>query len=183
MIRRLREQRESACRIASFSFLSQSVINPRDRILGCDSPSRRCPSMTVCRRFSAALTSAGAVVLKAPPGAGKTTRVPPAMLDRRTCAAGNGRRAARSSCCSRGASRPGPPPRASPKSAAAAVGDEIGYQVRFERRSLARARGCSSAPKGCSSAACKTIRSWKTSRPSCSTSSTSGASTPIWPWR
>ena len=75
----------------------------------------------------AALDAAGAVVLKAPTGAGKTTRVPPAVLDaglegevivlepRRVAA----RAAARRIAEERGGR----------------VGDEVGYQVRFDNRS------------------------------------------------
>lgn len=88
----------------------------------------------------------GAAVLKAPPGAGKTTRVPPALLD-----------AGLADLPSTSASSKSPPrgqiillqPRRVAARAAAAriaeergstVGDEIGYQVRFERRASSRTR-------------------------------------------
>jgi ATP-dependent helicase HrpB len=86
-----------------------------------------------------ALRGAGAVVLKAPPGAGKTTRVPPAMLD--------------SGLADLAGGRPGQivllqPRRVAARAAAARiaeerggqVGEEIGYQVRFERRASRRTR-------------------------------------------
>ncbi len=86
-----------------------------------------------------ALRGTGAVVLKAPPGAGKTTRVPPAMLDAGLAELDGG--------------RPGQivllqPRRVAARAAAARiaeerggqVGDEIGYQVRFERRVSRRTR-------------------------------------------
>lgn len=75
----------------------------------------------------AELRSSSAVVLQAPPGAGKTTRVPPAMLDqgvvgdqqlwvlqpRRVAARSTARRMA--------------------EERSGRLGDEIGYQIRFER--------------------------------------------------
>jgi ATP-dependent helicase HrpB len=76
-----------------------------------------------------ALQGGSAVVLRAPAGAGKTTRVPPALLD--AGLAGNGRvvlleprRLAARAAARRIADERG-----------GAVGDEIGYQVRFDRRS------------------------------------------------
>lgn len=70
----------------------------------------------------------GAVVLVAPPGAGKTTRVPPALLD--AGLAGDGRllllqprRVAARACAQRIASERGSP-----------VGGEVGYRIRFENR-------------------------------------------------
>lgn len=94
-----------------------------------------------------ALKSCGAVVLKAPPGAGKTTRVPPAMLD-----AGLAQLAVDGSRSSR-TGKPGEiillqPRRVAARAAAARiaeerggrVGDEIGYQVRFERKASAATR-------------------------------------------
>jgi len=82
----------------------------------------------------AALRSASAVVLQAPPGAGKTTRVPPALLDqgvigdqqlwvlqpRRVAARSTARRIAEERGCSLGA--------------------EVGYQIRFERRTSPQTR-------------------------------------------
>jgi ATP-dependent helicase HrpB len=80
-----------------------------------------------------ALRVSGAVVLKAPPGAGKTTRVPPTMLDAGLAQMERGREgqivllqprrvAARAAAARIAEERGGQ------------VGDEIGYQVRFERR-------------------------------------------------
>jgi ATP-dependent helicase HrpB len=99
------------------------------------------PVDDVLPQIVAALKSAGAVVLKAPPGAGKTTRVPPAMLDAGLAdlAEGQGRageivllqprRVAARAAAARIAEERG-----------SQVGDEIGYQVRFERRASARTR-------------------------------------------
>src|SRR5947208_5033976 len=81
-----------------------------------------------------ALKSSPAVVLRAPPGAGKTTRVPPAILD--AGLAGNGkivvlqpRRVAARTSAARIASERG-----------SKLGEEIGYQVRFESRISPRTR-------------------------------------------
>ncbi|MDX1968295.1 MAG: ATP-dependent helicase HrpB [Planctomycetaceae bacterium] len=74
------------------------------------------------------------VVLKAPPGAGKTTRVPPAIVNaglagqrqvivlqpRRVAARSTARRMAEERGC--------------------ALGDDVGYQIRFERRASSRTR-------------------------------------------
>lgn len=81
-----------------------------------------------------ALRSAGSVVLRAPTGAGKTTRVPPAVLD--AGLAGQGtivvlqpRRLAARACARRMAlERDG------------RLGDEVGYQVRFDRSAGPRTR-------------------------------------------
>src|SRR5437867_5786882 len=81
-----------------------------------------------------ALKTSPAVVLKAPPGAGKTTRVPPAMLDVGLAESGKilvlqpRRVAARASAGRIAAERGG------------RLGDEIGYQVRFESRVSAQTR-------------------------------------------
>jgi ATP-dependent helicase HrpB len=75
----------------------------------------------------AALRAGPAVVLKAPPGAGKTTRVPPALLDaglagaRRVLVLEPRRLAARAAASRIAAERGG------------VVGGEVGYQVRLER--------------------------------------------------
>ncbi len=75
-----------------------------------------------------ALRGGGQCVLRAPTGAGKTTRVPPALLDRG--AAGKGavwlvepRRLAARAAAARIAAERG-----------ARLGDEVGYHVRFDRR-------------------------------------------------
>ncbi len=82
----------------------------------------------------AALKKSPAVVLKAPPGAGKTTRVPPAMLDAGLAASGmilvlQPRRVAARASAARIAAERG-----------ARLGEEIGYQVRFESRVSSKTR-------------------------------------------
>ena len=54
-------------------------------------PSTSLPVDSVVPEILSALRTAGAIVLKAPPGAGKTTRVPPAMLDAGLAQLANGR--------------------------------------------------------------------------------------------
>ncbi|HEY2149037.1 MAG TPA: DEAD/DEAH box helicase, partial [Pirellulales bacterium] len=86
------------------------------------------PIDAVLPQITAALREGNATVLRAPTGAGKTTRVPPALLD-----AGFGdrgqivllqpRRLAARAAAWRMAEERGTP-----------LGGEIGYQVRFERR-------------------------------------------------
>jgi ATP-dependent helicase HrpB len=76
----------------------------------------------------ASLRQSSAVVLRAPPGAGKTTRVPPAMLDAGLAGSGKiivlqPRRVAARATAARIAAERG-----------TRLGDEIGYQVRFESR-------------------------------------------------
>src|SRR3954471_11700881 len=82
----------------------------------------------------AALRAKGAAVLRAPTGAGKTTRVPPAIVD--SGLAGNGlvlmlepRRVAARAAARRMAIEHGTP-----------LGDVFGYQVRFDRKASARTR-------------------------------------------
>jgi ATP-dependent helicase HrpB len=97
------------------------------------------PIDDVLEKLLAELRTHSAVVLKAPPGAGKTTRVPPAMLDAGLANLENGkpgrivllqprRVAARASAARIAEERGGE------------VGEEIGYQVRFERRASGRTR-------------------------------------------
>jgi len=74
-----------------------------------------------------ALRAAGSVVLRAPTGAGKTTRVPPAILDAGLAGAETiivlqPRRLAARACARRMALERG-----------GRLGDEVGYQVRFDR--------------------------------------------------
>jgi ATP-dependent helicase HrpB len=83
----------------------------------------------------ASLTAHPVLVLKAPPGAGKTTRVPAALLDRGLVAGGRGitvaeprRLAARAAAMRVSAERGG------------SLGDEVGYRVRFESAASARTR-------------------------------------------
>ncbi len=82
----------------------------------------------------AALRASGAAVLRAPTGAGKTTRVPPAIVE--SGLAGNGlvlmlepRRVAARAAARRMAVEHGTP-----------LGDLFGYQVRFDKKAIARTR-------------------------------------------
>lgn len=82
----------------------------------------------------AALRASGAAVLRAPTGAGKTTRVPPALVE--SGLAGNGlvlmlepRRVAARAAARRMALEHGSP-----------LGDVFGYQVRFDKKASARTR-------------------------------------------
>ena len=92
------------------------------------------PIDAVLPELLAALARQPAAVLQAPAGAGKTTRVPPAILD--AGLAGDGqivvlqprRLAARAAAARIAAERGGQ------------VGDEVGYQVRFERRASRNTR-------------------------------------------
>src|SRR5262245_31427155 len=82
----------------------------------------------------AALGRNNAAVLQAPPGAGKTTRVPPVLLDAGLAGTGRiilvePRRLAARAAARRVAQERGQ-----------AVGDEIGYHVRFDRCTGARTR-------------------------------------------
>src|SRR5215212_9560928 len=81
-----------------------------------------------------ALGEKGAAVLRAPTGAGKTTRVPPALVE--SGLVGNGlvlmlepRRVAARAAARRMALEHGSP-----------LGDVFGYQVRFDKRSSPRTR-------------------------------------------
>ena len=80
----------------------------------------------------ASVERAGAVVLRAPTGAGKTTRVPPALLDARaggTVIVLEPRRVAARAAARRIAEERG-----------GSIGGEVGYQVRFERKASAATR-------------------------------------------
>jgi ATP-dependent helicase HrpB len=82
----------------------------------------------------AQLRAASSLVLRAPPGAGKTTRVPPALLaggvaDRGKIVVLQPRRVAARATAARIASEHG-----------WRLGDEVGYQVRFESRTTAKTR-------------------------------------------
>jgi ATP-dependent helicase HrpB len=92
------------------------------------------PIDAVLPQVVAALRDAGAVVLRAPTGAGKTTRVPPAILDAGLAASGSivvlqPRRLAARACARRMADERG-----------VRLGDEVGYQVRFDRRTSRNTR-------------------------------------------
>jgi ATP-dependent helicase HrpB len=85
------------------------------------------PIDAVLPQLVEALRAAGAVVLRAPTGAGKTTRVPPAILDAGLASSGSvvvlqPRRLAARACARRMALERG-----------GRLGDEVGYQVRFDR--------------------------------------------------
>lgn len=82
----------------------------------------------------AALSSHGAAVLRAPTGAGKTTRVPPAIVESGISGSGlvlmlEPRRVAARAAARRMAIESDTP-----------LGDRFGYQVRFDRKSSARTR-------------------------------------------
>ena len=92
------------------------------------------PIDTTLPELLASLRTAGAVVLRAPTGAGKTTRVPPAILD--SGLAGDGvilllepRRVAARAAARRMAIEHGTP-----------LGDVFGYHVRFDRKAGPRTR-------------------------------------------
>src|SRR5687767_4537825 len=81
-----------------------------------------------------ALGETGAAVLRAPTGAGKTTRVPPALIESGTAGGGlvlmlEPRRVAARAAARRMAIEHGTP-----------LGDVFGYQVRFDRKAGARTR-------------------------------------------
>ncbi len=85
------------------------------------------PVDTVLPAIAAGLSTAGAVVLRAPTGSGKTTRVPPALLasvahGRRVLVLEPRRLAARAAA------------RRVAEERGWALGGEVGYQVRFDRR-------------------------------------------------
>ncbi len=92
------------------------------------------PIDAILPAVTAALRDAGAVVLQAPPGAGKTTRVPPAILDAGLAGGGQivmlePRRIAARAAARRISQERGTAP-----------GDLIGWQVRFERQATARTK-------------------------------------------
>ena len=89
----------------------------------------------------------GAAVLVAPPGAGKTTRVPPALVV-------DGARLP-AAAAPRGGPRAGAAHRR--RAGLEASGEEVGWQVRFER-ALLRAPGCWSPPRASSPRACSPTR-------------------------
>ena len=90
------------------------------------------PIDEVLPAFAVALAESASVVLRAPPGAGKTTRVPPAMLStgidaRDKILVLQPRRVAARATAARIAAEHGWP-----------LGEEVGYQVRFESRTTSR---------------------------------------------
>ena len=109
----------------------------------------------------------------APPGAGKTTRVPPALAPRALLLL--------------------QPRRVAARAIARRIAEEQGLDARRGGRLAGalraplhgRARGSSWPPRASSPRASRPIRCSRASPPSCSTSSTSAACTPTsaWPWR
>ena len=94
-------------------------------------PTQPLPIDAVIPELREVLARTGSVVLEAPPGAGKTTRVPPALLD---CVPGEiwvlePRRLAARLSAARVAEELGEK-----------LGETVGYQVRFDERSSARTR-------------------------------------------
>ncbi len=92
------------------------------------------PIEAVLRKLAAAVETRGAAVLSAETGAGKTTRVPPALLDAglssgRRVVVLEPRRLAARAAARRIASERG-----------ARLGEEVGYHVRFDRCASARTR-------------------------------------------
>ena len=92
------------------------------------------PIDDVLPELTASLRDHPSVVLRAPTGAGKTTRVPPALLDSGILKSGRilmlePRRLAARAAAKRIASERGN-----------SLGDEVGYHVRFDHRSSARTR-------------------------------------------
>lgn len=97
-------------------------------------PKDRLPIDDALPELLAALRANGAAVLRAPTGAGKTTRVPPALVD--SGLAGSGlvlmlepRRVAARAAARRMALEDNSP-----------LGEKFGYQVRFDKKSSARTR-------------------------------------------
>lgn len=80
-------------------------------------------------RIAAVVRDAGRLVLVAPPGAGKTTRVPPRLLEEGPVILLQPRRVAARALARRIAGEQG-----------FTLGEEVGWQVRFERRFTARTR-------------------------------------------
>ncbi len=87
-------------------------------------------------RIADALTRHRAAVLIAAPGAGKTTRVPPALVDHGRVLLLQPRRVAARAMARRIADERG-----------WTIGREIGWHIRFERQFTDETHGCSSSPK------------------------------------
>ncbi len=99
------------------------------------------PIIDVLPELKARLQAHSRLVLEAPPGAGKTTQVPPALLDapwlagRKILMLEPRRIAARAAAEFMAAQR------------GEEVGETIGYRIRFESRRYRRARASKSSPK------------------------------------
>ena len=97
-------------------------------------PRASLPIDVILPELTAALRASPCAVVRAPTGAGKTTRVPPALLDAGFAEHGRilllePRRIAARAAARRMAEERG-----------GAVGDEVGYQVRFDRKFGPRTR-------------------------------------------
>ena len=118
------------------------------------------------------------LVLEAPPGAGKTTQVPLALLDapwlqgRKIILLEPRRVAARSAALFMA------------RQLGEEVGGTVGYRIRFENKVSARTR-IEVVTEGILTRVLRTTRCWKRSVRSCSTNSTSAisAATSAWRWR
>src|SRR5437773_4846482 len=98
------------------------------------------PIDAVLPELLAALRRQPCAVLRAPTGAGKTTRVPPALVDAGLAGTGRvvmlePRRLAARAAARRMAQEGGGP-----------LGDEFGHHVRFDRKFAARTRGLTVTP-------------------------------------
>ena len=87
------------------------------------------PIDAVLPELAGRLRESGAVVLRAPTGAGKTTRVPPAIVGAKTLILLEPRRVAARAAAARMAAEHG-----------SALGEYVGYHVRFDRRAGPRTR-------------------------------------------
>ena len=120
-------------------------------------------------RLRAALADGRNAVLVAPPGAGKSTVVPLALLDEpwtrgQKIVLLEPRRLAARAVAARMASSLGELP-----------GDTVGYRMRLETRVERGDAASRSSPKACSRGCCRATPRSRASRPCCSTSSTSAA--------
>ena len=114
------------------------------------------------------------LVLEAPAGAGKTTRVPPALLDL------TGRRSAGA-----GAATPGRPPGGAVRRRRTrrALGETVGYQVRFEEVAGPQHAPAFSHRRRADAPPALRSRDWSASASWCWTNFTSGIWRATWRWR
>ena len=135
------------------------------------------PIDAVLDELARTLQSRNAAVLVAPPGAGKTTRVPLALLDEPWARAKKiivlePRRIAARASAERMA-----------KTLGERAGETVGYRVRFGSK-VSRATRIEVVTEGIFSPPDpRRSRAVTASPPCCSTSFTSARSTPIWGWR
>ena len=138
--------------------------------------SRDFPIAPLLPAIGTSLATHPRLVLEAPPGAGKTTQVPLALLDASWLA---GRRIVRLE-----------PRRVAARSAAMfmagqlgeEVGQTVGYRIRFENRVSARTR-IEVVTEGILTRMIQDDPELRASAPCCSTSSTSATWPPTWAWR